>query len=198
MTGGLPPRRIVLASASPRRKHLLETAGFEVIVRAADVEEITEGMPARALVSSNAELKALTVASGIAGDLVLGADTVVVLDGEILGKPRDRSHAEEMLERLGGRVHEVLTGVCMLRGGSAARCTFVESTRVSFRPLDREAIRSYLADIDPLDKAGSYAAQEDEGRLIERIEGSLDNVIGLPVTRVMEAIGIHFSESPAG
>jgi len=198
VTGGLPPRRIVLASASPRRKHLLETAGFEVIVRAADVEEITEGMPARALVSSNAELKALTVASGIAGDLVLGADTVVVLDGEILGKPRDRSHAEEMLERLGGRVHEVLTGVCMLRGGSAARCTFVESTRVSFRPLDREAIRSYLADIDPLDKAGSYAAQEDEGRLIERIEGSLDNVIGLPVTRVMEAIGIHFSESPAG
>jgi septum formation protein len=198
VTSGLAPRRIVLASASPRRKDLLETAGFEVVVRPADVEEITGGLPSRALVSANAELKAFAVAAGTVGDLILGADTVVVLDGEILGKPRDLSHAEEMLGRLAGRVHEVLTGVCMLRGGGTARCTFVESTRVSFRSLDRDAIRAYLADINPLDKAGSYAAQEDEGRLIEQIEGPLDNVIGLPVARVLEAISTHFTESPAG
>jgi len=195
---GPVPRRIVLASGSPRRLDLLREAGFEVIVRPADVEELTGGLPSRALVLANAELKALRVAAAISGDLVLAADTIVVLDGEILGKPRDLGHAAEMLGRLGGRVHEVLTGVCMLRGGSAARCSFVESTRVEFRKLDETMISTYLADIDPLDKAGSYAAQEDRGRLIERIEGSMENVIGLPVTRVIEAIETHFGETRAG
>jgi len=195
---GPVPRRIVLASGSPRRLDLLREAGFEVIVRPADVEELTGGLPSRALVLANAELKALRVAAAISGDLVLAADTIVVLDGEILGKPRDLGHAAEMLGRLGGRVHEVLTGVCMLRGGSSARCSFVESTRVEFRKLDEAMISTYLADIDPLDKAGSYAAQEDRGRLIERIEGSMENVIGLPVTRVIEAIETHFGETRAG
>ena len=198
MKKGPVPRRIVLASGSPRRLDLLREAGFEVIVRPADVEELTGGLPSRALVLANAELKALRVAAAISGDLVLAADTIVVLDGEILGKPRDLGHAAEMLGRLGGRVHEVLTGVCMLRGGSAARCSFVESTRVEFRKLDETMISTYLADIDPLDKAGSYAAQEDRGRLIERIEGSMENVIGLPVTRVIEAIETHFGETRAG
>ena len=155
MKKGPVPRRIVLASGSPRRLDLLREAGFEVIVRPADVEELTGGLPSRALVLANAELKALRVAAAISGDLVLAADTIVVLDGEILGKPRDLGHAAEMLGRLGGRVHEVLTGVCMLRGGSAARCSFVESTRVEFRKLDEAMISTYLADIDPLDKAGS-------------------------------------------
>ena len=198
MKKGPVPRRIVLASGSPRRLDLLREAGFEVIVRPADVEELTGGLPSRALVLANAELKALRVSAAISGDLVLAADTIVVLDGEILGKPRDLGHAAEMLGRLGGRVHEVLTGVCMLRGGSAARCSFVESTRVEFRKLDEAMISTYLADIDPLDKAGSYAAQEDRGRLIERIEGSMENVIGLPVTRVIEAIETHFGETRAG
>lgn len=195
---GLLPRRLVLASASPRRRDLLLAAGFEVIIRPSTVEELTEGLPARDLVAANAELKALSVAASTPGDLVLGADTIVVLEGEILGKPRDLAHAGEMLARLGGRVHEVLTGVCMLRGGSVSRCTFVESTRVAFRGLDADAIEAYLADIDPLDKAGAYAAQEDRGRLIERIEGSMENVIGLPVARVIEAIGTHFTEPAAG
>ncbi len=198
MKKGPPPRRIVLASASPRRRDLLCAAGFEVLIRPAGVEELTGGLSPRDLVIANAERKALSVASEISGDLVLGADTIVVLDGEILGKPRDLAHASEMLGRLGGRVHEVLTGVCLIRGGSAARCSFVESTRVSFRSLDAAAIADYLAEIDPLDKAGSYAAQEDRGRLIERIEGSMENVIGLPVARVLAAISEHFSELPAG
>lgn len=198
MKKGSVPRRLVLASGSPRRLDLLREAGFEVIVRPADVEELTGGLPARALVLANAELKALRVAASTSGDLVLAADTIVVLDGEILGKPRDLAHAAEMLGRLGGRVHEVLTGVCMLRGGAAARCSFVESTRVEFRKLDEAMISAYLAEIDPLDKAGSYAAQEDRGRLIERIEGSMENVIGLPVARVIEAIETHFGETRAG
>lgn len=195
---GPVPRRLVLASASPRRRDLLGGVGFEVIIRPADVEELTGGLSPRDLVLANAEMKALSVAAVTAGDLVLGADTVVVLDGEILGKPRDLAHASEMLARLGGRVHEVLTGVCLLRGGAVSRCSFVESTRVSFRALDRAMIADYLDDIDPLDKAGAYAAQEDRGRLIERIEGSLENVIGLPVARVLEAIETHFTETKAG
>lgn len=198
MKKGQAPCRIVLASGSPRRLDLLQSAGFEVIVRPADVEELTGGLSPRALVLANAELKALRVAASTSGDLVLAADTIVVLDGEILGKPRDFSHAAEMLGRLGGRIHEVLTGVCMLRGGSAARCSFVESTRVAFRKLDPSMISAYLSDIDPLDKAGSYAAQEDRGRLIERIEGSMENVVGLPVSRVIEAMESHFGETPAG
>ena len=195
---GPVPRRLILASASPRRRDLLMAAGFEVVVRPAEVEELTGGLSARALVLANAELKALNVAAHTQGDLVLGADTIVVLDGEILGKPRDLIHAAEMLGRLGGRAHEVLTGVCLLRGGGVTHCSFVESTRVAFRPLDEATIDAYLADIDPLDKAGSYAAQEDRGRLIEQIEGSMENVIGLPVARVLTAIGTHFTESLGG
>jgi septum formation protein len=195
---GPVPRRLVLASASPRRRDLLGGVGFEVIIRPADVEELTGGLSPRDLVLANAEMKALSVAAVTPGDLVLGADTIVVLDGEILGKPRDLAHAAEMLARLGGRVHEVLTGVCLLRGGAVSRCSFVESTRVSFRALDETIIANYLAEIDPLDKAGAYAAQEDQGRLIERIEGSLENVIGLPVARVLEAIETHFTELQAG
>jgi septum formation protein len=149
-------------------------------------------------VVANAERKALHVAAERLGELILGADTVVVLDGEILGKPRDRDHASEMLGRLSGRVHEVLTGVCLVRGGTRKVCLFVESTCVAFRSLDEAMIQAYLADIDPLDKAGAYAAQDDRGRLIERIEGSLENVIGLPVARVIEAIGQHFTEKLAG
>lgn len=186
------PGRIVLASSSPRRRDLLRSAGFEVIVRPAGIDELSDGLPPGDLVAANAERKARHVSAGSAGELVLGADTVVVIDGEILGKPRDRAHAAEMLSRLSGRVHEVLTGVCLIRGGSQERYLFVESTRVSFRPLDAAAIAAYLADINPLDKAGSYAAQDDRGRLIERIEGSLENVVGLPVARVIEAIGTHF------
>lgn len=192
------PRRIVLASSSPRRRDLLQAAGFEIIIRPADVEELTGGLAPRDLVVSNAEKKALHVAAERRGDLILGADTVVVLDGKILGKPRDRNHASEMLGRLSGRVHEVLTGVCLVRGGTKKVCLFVESTCVSFRSLDEAMIQAYLADIDPLDKAGAYAAQDDRGRLIERIEGSLENVIGLPVARVIEAIGQHFTEESAG
>jgi len=194
---GLVPRRVVLASASPRRRDLLEAAGFEVIVRPASVEELSEGLAPRALVIANAEMKALELATITSGDVVLGADTVVVLDGHILGKPRDLEDATRMLRLLAGRTHEVLTGVCMLRGGTVVRCSFVESTLVAFRPFDEAMIADYLKDINPLDKAGSYAAQDDRGRLIERIEGSMDNVIGLPITRVIEALELHFAESEA-
>ena len=200
--GGAGPGRIILASSSPRRRDLLLQAGFEVVVLPAGVDELTGGLEPRDLVMANAGRKALHVAASLGEDParspVLGADTVVVLDGEILGKPRDRGHAAEMLGRLSGRVHEVLTGVCLVRGGSRTPTLFVESARVTFRTLDAGAIAAYLDDIDPLDKAGAYAAQEDRGRLIERIEGSPDTVVGLPVAAVLAELRTRFRASPKG
>jgi septum formation protein len=184
--------KLILASASPRRRDLLLTAGIHVFMEPADIEELLVHDSPRSLVQENADLKAMAVARRFPGEIVLGADTIVVIDGDILGKPRDHNHAASMLGRLSGRTHEVLTGVCILRGGGNERCRFVESTYVRFRNLGEETINSYLKEINPLDKAGSYAAQEDRGRLIESIEGSMDNVIGLPVQRVLEALARHF------
>lgn len=173
-------------------------AGFEFIIHPAAVEELSDGLAPRDLVLANATMKACHVAAAHHDDLVLGADTIVVLDQEILGKPRDLAHAAEMLARLSGRTHEVLTGVSLIHAIANKNHGFVESTRVSFRLLDAAMITNYLAEINPLDKAGSYAAQDDQGCLIERIEGSLDNVIGLPVTQVIAAIENHFQETSTG
>ena len=188
---------MVLASASPRRWDLLIASGFEVEVVPADIEELAGGLPPRDLVMANADLKAMDVASRLRSGLVLGADTVVVLEGEVLGKPRDLPHAVKMLSLLSGRIHEVLTGVSLVCGRSMTRCRFVESTRVHFRLLDAATIETYFQEVDPLDKAGAYAAQEDRGRLIERIEGSMENVIGLPVERVITAIESYFTDLSA-
>jgi septum formation protein len=183
-------RRIVLASRSPRRRELLAQAGIEAICEPTDVEELasSEGPPF-GLAITNAELKAMAVAMARPDDLVLGADTVVVFEGEIFGKPRDMVHAAEMLTRMAGRTHEVITGVCLVKWGKRALMKFHETTRVKFHDLTAGEIQSYLASIDPLDKAGAYAAQEDGGRIIECVEGSFSNVVGLPMERVAEALG---------
>jgi len=190
----IPPKVLLLASASPRRSDLLAEAGLKFSVRTSVVEELVGGLPPRELVLSNARLKSLAVARDQADAVVLGADTIVVLDGEVFGKPGDLSAAREMLGRLSGRVHEVLTAVCLATDGGSRRCEFIESTRVKFYPLTPEEIESYLKRIDPLDKAGAYAAQDDDGELIEQIEGLLSNVIGLPVERVTEMIDQHFAD----
>ncbi|CAN5685193.1 hypothetical protein BH09VER1_BH09VER1_03470 [soil metagenome] len=124
---------------------------------------------------------------------MLGADTLVSLDDRVFGKPADLAEAHSMLEALCGRVHEVLTGVCLVR--DQKMCRFVESTRVKFRPRDEVDFDAYFRHVHPLDKAGAYAAQEDEGRLIECIEGSLSNVVGLPIERVLQTIQDHFPEA---
>ncbi|MDD5198580.1 MAG: Maf family protein [Terrimicrobiaceae bacterium] len=187
----------MLASRSPRRRELLAQAGFITVCEPADVEEVleSEGPPA-ALAIANAELKAMSVALVRPEDIVLGADTIVVLDGEIFGKPRNIAHAEEMLDRMAGRVHEVITGVCLVKWARRTIVKFSEVTRVRFRPLAAAQIREYLASIDPLDKAGAYAAQEDGGRLIECAEGSFSNVVGLPMERTVESLARHFAFPP--
>lgn len=182
---GHPP--LVLASASPRRARLLGDRGIRVTVRPShDPERPVPGLSPGDLAARHARNKAERVAPGFPRHVVLGADTVVVIDGEALGKPADRDEARRMLARLAGRGHEVITAVCLLRLADGWIDEFRESTRVVFRRLDAAGIDAYLALIDPLDKAGAYAAQEHRELIIETMDGSESNVIGLPVERVLE------------
>jgi septum formation protein len=186
--------RLLLASASERRRDLLRKAGVEFQTEIAQVEELAGlGIPARELCLLNAQLKATEVASRFPECIVLGADTIVSFDGRIFGKPRDGAEARSMLEELCGRIHEVLTGVCLVQRNQGKLCRFTDSTRVKFRARREVDLDKYLRSIYPLDKAGAYAAQEDQGRLIECVEGSMSNVIGLPVERVMMALREHFA-----
>ncbi len=165
-------------------------------VEAAQIEELSDSeLSSRELCLVNAESKALEVANRFPNRIVLGADTVVSLEGKDLRESRvDLAEAKSMLEQLAGRIHEVLTGVCLVHRDGQKMVRFVEATRVKFRPLNAVNLDEYLATVHTLDKAGAYAAQEDAGRLIERIEGSMSNVIGLPVEAVLAALEKSFPE----
>jgi septum formation protein len=175
---------LVLASASPRRAELLRAAGIRFEVVAADVDERQhDGEDAEAYVQRLATAKATHVAGAHRGRPVLGADTTVVVDGEVLGKPRDAAEAAWMLRRLSGRSHKVLTGVCLI-GLDGRADTAVASTTVEFRPLSATEIEAYVASGEPMDKAGAYAIQGGAGRFVTRIDGDYDNVVGLPVALI--------------
>lgn len=176
---------MVLASASPRRRELLEAAGWRVEVRPAEVDESQlPAEPAADYVLRLARAKARAIAPQVAGACVLGADTTVVLGDELLAKPAEDAEARAMLRRLSGRVHEVLTGVCLLYGGVEAAA--VEGTRVQFAPLSPEEIDAYVASGEPEGKAGAYAIQGRAACFIPRIEGSYSNVVGLPLALVYQ------------
>jgi nucleoside triphosphate pyrophosphatase len=179
---------LVLASGSPRRRELLSSAGFAFDVSAVEVDERrTNGEAPAAYVERLARAKARAAAAQQEPDTaVLGADTVVVVDDEVLGKPRDAADATRMLRLLSGRAHEVLTGVAVIgQGGTVSR---VERTTVWFAPLSERDIAWYVASGEPMDKAGAYAIQALASRFIPRIEGSYTNVVGLPVTTVVELL----------
>jgi septum formation protein len=184
----IPP--LVLASRSPRRRELLVAAGAkDVKIAASDIEESSDASAGRAsLVLRNARAKATDIASQFPGAIVLGADTLVWLDGEPLGKPSDFDGARQMLSRLSGRVHEVCTGVHLVRLDPRLQIEFHETTRVRFRSLDEATIGEYLDKVDVLDKAGAYALQEHGDLIIESVEGSRSNVVGLPVERTLAAL----------
>lgn len=176
--------RVVLASRSPRRRELLLAAGLQVEVRHPDVgEEARADEPAAAMVLRLAIEKAAAVGSRA---VVVAADTAVVLDGEALGKPAHPEDACAMLARLAGRHHEVLTGFCVCRGRE--RLATVVKTDVWFRPLSQVEIAGYVSSGEPLDKAGGYGIQGLGGALIDRVEGSYTNVVGLPLAEVLAAI----------
>jgi septum formation protein len=175
---------LILASQSPRRSEILRKAGISFVVRPANVDESL--LPAElpeAYVQRVALQKAAAVEAEPA-DVVLGADTVVVIDGQILGKPRDHADALRMLETLSGRDHKVLTGICLRHGADAI--LDLATTRVWFHALLHQDLEDYVATGEPMDKAGAYAIQGLASKFIQRIEGSHANVVGLPIELVRQ------------
>lgn len=179
----LPP--LILASVSPRRAELLQQLGvaFQVIPSEA-AEMVHEDLTPHEICQLNAHRKARAVAKKFPDALVLGADTLVFLDNTVLGKPADLNEAHQMLEQLQGRTHQVVTGIDLIHLRAHRERSFAVSTDVTFRPLDSNRIRDYLAKIHPLDKAGAYAIQDHGDLVVEEIAGSFSNVVGLPVERV--------------
>jgi len=181
------PQRFVLASASPRRAELLLAAGFDFDVVPGTTDETRHpGESADAYVRRIAEAKARTVREHAKGLPILAADTVVIVDDTILGKPTDEADARRMLTLLSGRTHVVMTGVTL---SHAIVQTHVERTAVEFAALSRDEIEWYAGSGEPDDKAGAYAIQGLASRFIRRIEGSYSNVVGLPVALVYQLLG---------
>jgi len=178
--------RLVLASASPRRTAILQDAGIAFERLATEAEEVRlPGESPAELVRRLAETKARRAAEHVAGPaLIVAADTVVVLDDEVLGKPLSPEDARRMLGRLSGRTHEVISGVAVLRLPDSALRAEEEVTRVTFARLSEDEIRAYVAAGEPFDKAGAYAIQGRGGRFVTRIEGCYFNVVGLPLARL--------------
>jgi septum formation protein len=180
--------KLILASSSPRRAEILRDAGIAFEVCAMQVDEARRpGESAETMVARLAEAKARATAqmrSATSSAVIVGADTVVELDGEIFGKPSAAPHAREMLVALSGRTHHVLTGIFALRLPDGAMQSAVEKTAVTLAPLDESEIEDYVASGEPFDKAGGYAIQGRAGRYISRIEGCYFNVVGLPLARL--------------
>lgn len=175
--------RIVLASASPRRLDLLSSLGLQFDVVPSDVDENIDLADPAEFVRQLSLAKAEAVAAQIKNDpaLVLGADTIVVLNEQILGKPTSREHAFAMLMSLSGNCHQVFTGVSLLKSDGSRRKTLHQISNVYFRPLDPAEVRHYINTDEPMDKAGSYALQGLGSSFVEKIDGCYTNIIGLPV-----------------
>ncbi len=187
MTGKRP--RLVLASASPRRRQLLTEAGYDFEIVTPAVEELhSEKLTVREATSYNALRKGLAVAREHPGRVVLAADTLVALDHQVIGKPADHNEAARLLRLLSGRTHVVATGVFIAHLHRGKSIAFSVVSRVLFKNLSEQMIADYLARIDPLDKAGGYAAQGEGSAIIARILGSRSNVIGLPLEKTGSAL----------
>ena len=187
---------IILASSSPRRRRLMLEAGFNFEIIVSDAEEICDkSMIPWDLTVQNAQIKASPIAHINQEKIVIGADTVVSLDNEIFGKPSDMEEAVKMLARLSGRTHIVTTGVCIIQ--KEKNETFYVNTEVTFKPLSGKEISQYVKVINPLDKAGAYAAQDHGELIIEKYSGSFTNVVGLPMSEVKETLAHSFNTFPA-
>jgi septum formation protein len=190
-------RPLILASASPRRRDLMTEAGYRFEVVKPDIEEIDD--PARsiqALTRENARLKAEAVARHHADRIVIAADTLVLRDDTALGKPADAESAFAMVRSLNGRTHQVFTAVCVTSATAGFEIEFSVVTHVTFKRLTDDELRHYHALIDPLDKAGAYAAQDHGDLIIERVEGSWTNVVGLPMERLKAVLAEDFGVRP--
>jgi septum formation protein len=182
--------KLILASASERRAEILRNAGFSFTVLSSAVDETPiPGEPPQELVQRLATAKAELVAARAVGPaIIIAADTVVTIEGAILGKPRTTEDVRQMLEKLSGRTHSVITGVALIRLPDAERREFVEVTQVQFASMSGDEILRYLGSGEPFDKAGAYAIQGQAGRYIPRIDGCYFNVVGLPLARLYHAL----------
>lgn len=185
-------KNIILASSSPRRKELLENLGLCFSTISVDIDEslLPEESP-RDAVRRLARTKALAAIPRLNGDsIIIAADTIVVLDGQVMGKPIDEKDALYKLSRLSGCSHEVITAICIRSGGQVCEVED-ETTRVYFRPLSEGEIRNYVASGEPMDKAGAYGIQGRGGLLVDKIEGCYCNVVGLPLSRLYQMLKKH-------
>ncbi|WP_054684303.1 Maf family protein [Rhodothermus marinus] len=187
---------LILASRSPRRRKLLAQLGLDFEVHPSDLDEnATNHRLPEQLVEQLALEKARAVAARFPEALTLGADTIVVLDGDVLNKPADEAEARAMLRRLSGRTHTVYTGVALVHPASRREIVDYEATQVTFAPLTDAEIDAYVATGSPLDKAGAYGIQDDYGAVfIRRIEGDYYNVVGLPLHRLYRMLRNHFAD----
>ena len=189
---------LLLASNSPRRRELLFQAGFAFEIFAPRVSERFDvDLTLRELTAFNAIRKGMAAARLRPSNIVLAADTLVAIDDHVLGKPKDREEAVTMLQRLSGRAHEVCTSVFICHLAEAKSTSFHEISRVQFRRLGRGKIDNYLARVNPLDKAGAYAAQGFGSEIIRKIDGSYTNVVGLPIEKTIPALA-EFGLAPKG
>ena len=177
---------MILASASPRRKELLSMLGIPFVIETADIDEtMNPALPAAQEAARVSRRKALAVSRN-PDDVVIAADTIVVCDNQILGKPKDRDHAIQMLHLLSGRDHQVMTGCTILHGEQAE--SFTEITDLHFRPLSDREIIKYVESGEPMDKAGAYGIQGGAALFCEKLSGDYYNVVGLPLCRLLKTL----------
>jgi len=176
------PLKLILASSSPRRRELLGRLGRDFRAVSPDADEsLGEGVGPAECACALAVRKAESVAARVNEGIVIGADTLVAVDDQIIGKPEDAEHARELLRVLSSRPHVVITGVCVINAATGERRVAAECTRVIMRPMSEEQIADYVGTGEPMGKAGAYAIQETGDRYVERVEGSFTNVVGLPM-----------------
>ena len=189
MTQYDPPLSLILASASPRRRELLQQVGIPFLVIPSNaVEDVLPNETPADYALRVAEAKAREVATKHTGSVVLGADTIVTIDRQILGKPRDNADGQRMLHLLSGRNHQVMTAFVVIDRTGQTSTRQVVTTTVTFKPLSAQQIQEYLETGEPFDKAGAYAVQGLGAAFVERVEGSYTNVVGLPVEEVRAAL----------
>ena len=189
--------QLILASGSPSRSDLLREAGYDFTVVKPEIEEIEDGsIPIRIVTAENAKLKATAVSEAHPEAVVIAADTLVLLGERVLSKPLSREEAVEMLAALNGNSHQVFTAVTLMQDGTGKTHRFTIATDVHFKDLTEPEMEAYHAKINPMDKAGAYAAQEHGELIIDRIEGSMTNVIGLPMDEVSAALKEEFGIVP--
>ena len=199
MSGHSAETTLILASGSPRRKGLLHSAGFVFTVVVPEVEEIEDpSIPIKELTSLNARIKGREISEANPDSVILSADTLVLLGDVVFGKPSDRREAEEMLGQLNGKTHQVFTAFCLMKKSTEQRVEITVTTEVTFKNLTLPERRAYHRLIEPLDKAGAYAAQDHGEKIIEKISGSPTNVIGLPMDEVTGGLNREFGIAPGG